>query len=44
MHQVGFREQFTSIVDSLTLAQGIVDTVREPMLVLDKDLRVITAS
>ncbi len=27
-----------------TLAQAIVDTVREPLLVLDKDLRVITAS
>ena len=27
-----------------TLAQAIVDTVREPLLVLDKDLRVLTAS
>ena len=40
----GFREQFTAIVDAWTLAQGIVDTVREPVLVLDKDLRVIAAS
>jgi two-component sensor histidine kinase/PAS domain-containing protein len=44
VHQVGFRDQFTAIVDAWTLAQGIVDTVREPMLVLDKDLRVIAAS
>lgn len=44
MQQTGFREQFTAIVDAWTLAQGIVDTVREPVLVLDKDLRVIAAS
>ena len=44
MQQTGFREQFTSIVDAWALAQGIVDTVREPILVLDKDLRVIAAS
>jgi two-component sensor histidine kinase len=44
VQQAGFREQFTAIVDAWTLAQGIVDTVREPMLVLDKDLRVIAAS
>jgi two-component sensor histidine kinase len=37
-------EQFTAISDALALAQGIVDTVREPVLVLDKHLRVITAS
>ena len=40
----GIREQFTAIADALALAQGIVDTVREPVLVLDKDLRVIAAS
>ncbi len=40
----GFREQFTSIADAWALAQGIVDTVREPVLVLDKELRVIAAS
>jgi two-component sensor histidine kinase len=40
----GFREQFTSIPDAWALAQGIVDTVREPVLVLDKNLRVIAAS
>ena len=30
--------------DAGTLAQAIVDTIREPLLVLDKDLRVLTAS
>jgi chemotaxis protein methyltransferase CheR len=30
--------------DAETLAQAIVDTVREPLLVLDKDLRVLAAS
>src|SRR6185295_8110296 len=30
--------------DAWALAQGIVDTVREPVLVLDKGLRVIAAS
>ena len=32
------------IDDGSTLAQAIVDTVREPLLVLDKDLRVVAAS
>jgi two-component sensor histidine kinase len=40
----GFREQFTGIADAWALAQGIVDTVREPVLVLDSELRVIAAS
>src|ERR1700681_4204555 len=44
MLETGIREQFTTIADAWALAQGIVDTVREPVLVLDKDLRVITAS
>src|ERR1017187_1736341 len=44
MHGTGFKEQFAAITDAWTLAQGIVDTVREPVLVLDKDLRVIAAS
>ena len=44
MQQTGFREQFTAIADAWALAQGIVDTVREPVLVLDKELRVIAAS
>jgi two-component sensor histidine kinase len=30
--------------DAGTLAQAIVDTIREPLLVLDKDLRVLSAS
>src|SRR6476661_3712121 len=40
----GFRDQFSTVADACALAQGIVDTVREPVLVLDKDLRVIAAS
>ena len=44
MQGTGFREQFTGIADAWTLAQGIVDTVREPVLVLDESLRVIAAS
>lgn len=37
-------EAFADIGDGRALAQAIVDTVREPLLVLDKDLRVVTAS
>lgn len=44
MQETGFREQFVGIADAWALAQGIVDTVREPVLVLDSDLRVIAAS
>ncbi len=44
MQGTGFREQYAGISDAWALAQGIVDTVREPVLVLDKDLRVIAAS
>ena len=44
MQTTGFREQFTAIADAWALAEGIVDTVREPVLVLDKELRVIAAS
>jgi chemotaxis protein methyltransferase CheR len=40
----GFREQFTAVADACALAQAIVDTVREPVLVLDRNLRVIAAS
>ena len=40
----GFRKQFTNVEDARALAQAIVDTVREPVLVFDKDLRVIAAS
>ena len=35
---------FADIEDGRALAQAIVDTVREPLLVLDKDLRVVAAS
>ena len=35
---------FASIEDGRALAQAIVDTVREPLLVLDKELRIIAAS
>jgi hypothetical protein len=38
------RRQFTDIEDACALAQTIVDTVREPVLVFDKNLRVIAAS
>ena len=44
MQGTGFREQFAGITDAWALAQGIVDTVREPVLVLDEELRVIAAS
>lgn len=39
-----FREQFSNSGDACGLAEAIVDTVREPMLVLDSTLRVIAAS
>ena len=35
---------FINIRDGLTLAQAIVDTVRDPLVVLDQNLRVIAAS
>lgn len=35
---------FVNIRDGLTLAQAIVDTVRDPLVVLDQNLRVIAAS
>jgi two-component sensor histidine kinase len=47
------REEFSGVADhnplaavahGPTLAEAIVDTVREPLVVLDRDLRVITAS
>jgi two-component sensor histidine kinase/PAS domain-containing protein len=44
LQPTGFREQFAGLADAWALAQGIVDTVREPVLVLDRDLRVIAAS
>src|SRR6187431_989832 len=44
MQPTNFRKQFTAVADACALAQGIVDTVREPVLVLDEGLRVIAAS
>jgi PAS domain-containing protein len=44
MESNGFRKQFTDIEDAFALAQAIVDTIREPLLVFDKELRVIAAS
>lgn len=44
MQKTNFREQFTNVADACALAQSIVDTVREPVVVLDKGLRVIAAS
>ena len=38
------RQQFADTADACALAQAIVDTVREPLLVLDHDLRVVAAS
>jgi PAS domain-containing protein len=35
---------FINVRDGLTLAQAIVDTVRDPLVVLDQNLRVIAAS
>src|SRR5580698_2181830 len=35
---------FSSVEDGRLLAQAIVDTIREPLLVLDKELRVVAAS
>ena len=35
---------FREVEDTRILAQAIVDTIREPLLVLDRDLRVIAAS
>ena len=44
MQNTNFRKQFTNAADACALAQSIVDTVREPLIVLDKGLRVIAAS
>src|ERR1700761_3230761 len=38
------RQTEVALRDALSYAQSIVDTVREPMLVLDGELRVVTAS
>ena len=44
MQKTNFRAQFTNAADACALAQSIVDTVREPVVVLDGALRVIAAS
>ena len=36
--------KFVDIDDGNTLAHAIVDTVRDPLLVLDQDLRIVAAS
>ena len=35
---------YVGIEDGIALANAVVDTVRDPLVVLDHDLRVITAS
>ncbi len=37
-------DPFNDFVDGRALARAIVDTIREPLLVLDKDLRIVAAS
>jgi PAS domain-containing protein len=44
MQMTRFREQFTHAADACALAQAIVDTIHELVIVLDKELRVIAAS
>lgn len=39
-----FKQQFFDAENACALAHAIVDTVREPLLVLDQDLRVVGAS
>jgi chemotaxis protein methyltransferase CheR len=44
MSLTNFRKQFIDVADACALAHAIVDSVREPILILDKDLRVVAAS
>lgn len=44
MKQTTFQDQFKSTADACLLAQAIVDTVREPVLILDANLSVLGAS
>lgn len=44
MKRTTFQDQFKSAADACRLAQAIVDTVREPVLVLDASLSVLGAS
>jgi hypothetical protein len=36
-----FKKQFSEVEDACTLAQAIVDTVRAPLIVLDRELRAV---
>ena len=44
MTNVALDRPFREVEDAHVLAQAIVDTIREPLLVLDRDLHVINAS
>jgi hypothetical protein len=37
-------QESVSLDDALEYARSIIDTVREPLIVLDQDLRVVSAS
>jgi chemotaxis protein methyltransferase CheR len=39
-----FNQQFSDANEACALAQAIVDTVREPLVVLNHELRVVAAS
>ena len=39
-----FRKQFTDLQNACAFAEAIVNTVREPLVALNQDLRVIAAS
>ena len=39
-----FRKQFTHLQNACAFAEAIVNTVRETLVVLDQDLRVVAAS
>jgi signal transduction histidine kinase len=39
-----FKKQFTDLQNACAFAEAIVNTVREPLVVLDQDLRVVAAS
>jgi hypothetical protein len=36
-----FKKQFTDLQNACAFAEAIVNTVREPLVVIDKDLRVV---
>jgi PAS domain-containing protein len=38
------KQPFIDLDEAHPLAQAIVDTIRDPLLVLDQDLRVVTAN